>query len=326
MKRFLHASVIITLILVTTACKTSFRISVLTPPPILLNDSTRKILVVNNVTDDNSPDKLLAQVLQGQQYNGNVMASEQSVTGFIRSLDDSRYLKAIAGEPISLRSNETINWQKVDSLCAVKGTHAIVEIEHFDSQAPIGGTVLANATGQTNHPLKGWAYINLYIAGTHEHVDRLDVYEVYNMPITGGLNPIGMLNDVVRKRELYGHLGYSIGYRMGSLFYSNWIWVSRRFYNKGSRTLRHAKPLIRSGNWNLAEKQLEMSINSPKNKVAGRSKYNMALVYEGQGRLDEAIAMAERAALEHGTKLAYDYINTLKRRKGMRSTIVLTQD
>lgn len=314
------------LALMISSCKTSFRISVMTPPPILLNDATSHLLIVNNVTDDNSPDKLIAQVLQGQQYNGNVMAAEQTVTGIMRSLDDAQYLKGVAGNPIVIRDGKSINWERIDSLCGATGTHAIIEIESFESQAPVGGTVLANATGQTTSPLRGWAFINLYIAGTHEHVDRLDIGEVYNMPITGGLNPLGMLNDMVRKRELYGHLGRSIGYRIGGLFYSNWIWVRREFYNKGNRVLRQAKPLIRNGNWNLAERQLEFGINSPKNKVAGRSKYNMALVYEGQGRIDEAIAMAERAALENGTKLAYNYINVLKRRQQMRSNIIMQRD
>ncbi len=324
-KRLLFIFLIPTLF-VLTGCKTSFRISVTTPAPILLDDSTTKLLIVNNVTENNSPDALLKQVLQGQQYNGNVIAAEQSVTGIIRSLDDSRYLKGVIASPIQLRDNKQINWIRVDSICQAQGTHGIIEIETFESQAPVGGTIVANATGQRNSPLRGWAYINIYIANSHQHVDRLDIHEVYNIPISGNTNPLNLLSDALRKREYYGHLGNSIGYRIGSLFYSKWVWVNREFYNKGSRTLKMAKPLIRNGNWDLAERQLEPGIDSPKNKVAGRSKYNMALVYEGQGRLKEAIAMAERAALENGTKLAYNYINVLKRRVNQQSAIVLIKD
>jgi len=326
MKKKLLFILIIPVSLILTGCKTSFRITVMTPAPILLDDNTTKLLIVNNVTEDNSPDALLKQVLQGQQYNGNVIAAEQSVTGMIRSLDDSRYLKGVMTSPIKLRDEKQINWTRVDSICAASGTHGIIEIETFDSQAPVGGTILANATGQTNSPLRGWAYINIYIANSHQHVDRLDIHEVYNIPISGNTNPLNLLSDALRKREFYGHLGNSIGYRIGSLFYSNWVWVNREYYNKGSRTLKMSKQLIRSGNWDLAERQLEPGINSPKNKVAGRSKYNMALVYEAQGRLNEAIAMAERAALENGTKLAYNYINVLKRRTNQQSAIVLIKD
>lgn len=326
MKKKLLLTFIIPLTLLSSGCKTSFRISVTTPAPILLDDKTTKLLIVNNVTEDNSHDALLRQVVQGQQYNGNVIAAEQSVIGIVRSLDDSRYLKGVITSPIKLRDDKQINWNRIDSICQAQGTHGIIEIETFESQAPVGGTILANATGQTNSPLRGWAYINIYIATSHQHVDRLDIHEVYNIPISGNTNPLNLLSDALRKREFYGYLGNSIGYKIGSLFYSKWVWVNREFYNKGSRTLKMAKPLIRSGNWDLAERQLEPGINSPKNKVAGRSKYNMALVYEGQGRLNDAITMAERAALENGTKLAYNYINVLKRRTNQQSAIVLIKD
>jgi tetratricopeptide (TPR) repeat protein len=309
-----------------TACKTNFRITVMTPPAVLLHEHTTRILVVNNVTHDNSPDKLLTQALQGQQYNGNVMASERAVLGIIRSFDDSRYLKGIPANPIILRKGNEINWSRVDSLCEALGAHAIIEIENFETLAPVGGTILANASGQRTSPLRGWAYSNVYIAGTREHIDRLEVGEVYHMPVSGILDPLTMLNDMMRKRELYGHLGQSVGYRTGMMFYSNWVWVGRTYYNKGSRNLRRAKRSIRFGNWNVAERILLQDINSRSNKVAGRAKYNLALVYEGQGRLDEAIQMAERAAFENGTRLAFSYITVLRRRLEAQPRIVLLQD
>lgn len=316
--------IFVALSLLLTACKTSFRISVRNPPEILLADSTKRFLLVNNVTNENSPDELLDQVIKGQQYNGNVLASEQSINGILRSLDDSRYLKGTPRAPLQFRKNMETDWNIVDSACRNSGVQGIIEIASFESKAPVGGTVLANVAGQSASPLKGWIYFNVYIANTHQHLDRLSLSEVYNIPVSGTLNPLNMLSDMVRKREVYGQMGYNIGYRTGSLFYSNWFWVNRSYYTKGSTNLKRAKRLIRSGNWDLAERQLTADINSPKNKVAGRAKFNMALIYEGQGRLDDAVMMAERAAFENGTKPAYDYINVLKNRITRRSTFDLS--
>lgn len=308
------------------ACKTSFKISVVRPPAVQMNESTRNILVINNVTHDNSPDKLIAQMIQGQPVNGNILAAEQCVIGLARSFDDSRYLKGIPINPISIRNGQEINWSKIDSLCYVNGVQAVIEIESFQSQAPVGGTIVANATGQITSPLRGWGYFNFYVPETREHLYRLEVGEVYNMPIAGNTNPIAILNDMVRKRELYGHLGRSVGYSAGTLFYPIWVWVGRKFYNKGSLALRRAKRPIRFGNWNIAEQILAKEIHSKSNKAAGRAKYNMALVYEGQGRIEEAIFMAESAAAEHGTRLAFNYINVLKRRQNEQPRIILIQD
>jgi hypothetical protein len=327
MKSFAQLIFIAALVVFITSCKTSFRISVRRPPAVQLDESVQTFLILNNVTEQNSPDKLLQQVLQGQQYNGNVVAAERSVQGIMRSLEDSRWYKGVSLSPVQLRNHDlSINWAKVDSVAAAMGADGIIEIESFDSQAPVGGTVLANATGQTRVPLRGSAYVNVYIAQSHLHLDRLDFHEVYNIPISGTINPLNMINDVIRKREYYHHLGQNIGYRIGGLFYSNWVWVNRTYYNKGSRELRMAKRLIHFGNWDLAEKQLANAVNSHKNKVAGRAKYNTALALEGQGRLDDALAMAERAAFENGTKLAYNYINILKRRMNEQPQIYLIKD
>jgi hypothetical protein len=327
MKRIAQFSLILLAAIILASCKTSFRISVRRPPAIQLDENVKTFLILNNVTEQNSPDKLLQQVLQGQQYNGNVIAAERSVQGIMRSLEDSRWYKGVALSPVKLRNADlSINWSRVDSVAAAMGAEGIIEIESFDTQAPVGGTVLANATGQTRIPLRGSAYVNVYIAQSHLHLDRLDLHEVYNIPISGTINPLYMINDVIRKREYYHHLGNSIGYRIGGLFYSNWIWVNRTYYNKGSRELRMAKRLIHFGNWELAEKQLASAVNSHKNKVAGRAKYNTALVLEGQGRLEDAVAMAERAAFENGTKLAYNYINVLKRRMNEQPQIYLIKD
>lgn len=311
---------------VSFSCKTRYRISIVSPPAVLLHEETTRILIVNNVTHDNSPDRLILQAIQGQPVNGNVAAAERSVIGMVRSFNDSRYLQGQPINPIAVRRDKEINWSRIDSLCNEHNAQALIEIESFQSQAPVGGTVIANATGQRTSPLRGWGYYNFYVPATREHLYKLEVGEVYHMPIAGNTNPLNILNDMVRKRELYGHLGQSVGYSAGRLFYPHWIWVGRTYYNKGSAVLRRAKRPIRFGNWNVAEQILLMGINSRSNKAAGRAKHNLALVYEGQGRLEEALAMAERAAVENGTRESFEYINLLRARLNAQPRIILQQD
>lgn len=73
--------------------------------------------------------------------------------------------------------------------------------------------------------------------------------------------------------------------------------------------------MIKQGNWDIAEKQLEYGLTSGNRKAQGRTYFNLALVKEGQGELDEAIKYAETAALEFGNKLANEYLVTLRDRK-----------
>jgi hypothetical protein len=72
--------------------------------------------------------------------------------------------------------------------------------------------------------------------------------------------------------------------------------------------------MIYKGNWDIAEKQLLQDVEHPKEKVRGRTLYNLALIKEGQGEVDVAIEYAERAALA-GDKLANEYLVKLRGRK-----------
>jgi hypothetical protein len=311
------------LVFTLSSCsKKSFRISVSHPAQIAVPDGVRDFIILNNVDEKNSPDELLKQALSGNQPNGNILAADQAVTGLLRSFDDSRYYSGIVLKHIPMRnSQKLVDWNKIDSLCAEHNVQGIVEIEYFTSQAPVGGVVMGNVLGSTNSPLRGTAFVNIYLSGVQSHLERLDYNDMFNIPISGSLNPLAMLNDVMRKREYYGALGFSIGRRIGASMTPSWHWVGRQYFSKGSREIRLAKNLIRRGHWDLAEQQLAPALNHQKRKVRGRAMYNTALVFEGQGHLTKAIEMAERAAFETGNRPSYTYINTLKRRTNVQSQI-----
>ena len=79
--------------------------------------------------------------------------------------------------------------------------------------------------------------------------------------------------------------------------------------------------MIRNGNWDIAEKQLEYGMNGHGRKATGRVYYNLALVNEGQGDLETAIKYAETAALEFGNKHANSYLVELRRRQAQMAFI-----
>lgn len=316
MKKLYIGTLTIALLVVTQSCKTSFRISVKEPAVIDMPEEAKRFGIVNNVTNENSPEKVLGTVLGTQQLNGNVLAAENAVNGLLRAMDHSNILQGevlTVGDSLHLESGE-INWEFVDSLCTARNLQGIAEMVELRTTAPVGGSVLANVSGKTNTKLEGTLVTSFYVAKTHDKFERYSVYDKYNIPVSQNTSVIDILNDVQKKREYYRALGFNLGYDAGKLIYPNWVWVNRQFYNKGSKNLKRAKPMIRQGNWDIAEKQLVGDIEHHKDKVKGRTLYNMALIKEGQGELDDAIDYAERSALA-GNKLANDYLRDLKQRK-----------
>lgn len=298
------------------SCKTSFRISVKEPAVIDIPSETTKFGVVNTVTRANSPEEVIGTVISGGSINGNVVAAERAVDGIYRGLENSRNLTGKAVQTESMRNEDgSVNWELLDSLGTLNDVDGFIEIAEIRTVTPVGGTVVANAEGNNSTQLRGTAYINYYVLKDHTVHERFAVNRSYRIPTSGSTNILDVLNDMKRKREYYRALGFELGVRAGSLIYPNWVWVNRKYYTKGSRELRQAKPMIRQGNWDIAEKQLEYGLNSHGRKATGRTYFNLALVKEGQGDLETAIKYAETAALEFGNKEANEYLVLLRRRQ-----------
>jgi hypothetical protein len=305
------------LVLTLFSCKNAYRITVKEPAAIPLPAETTVIGVINNVTTDNSPEKVITSILSSQSINGNVEASERAVDGVLRALSNSRDLR---GEVFEIDSSHidaegNLNWTIIDSIAQDRGIHGFVELNEIRSVSPVGGTVLANASGQTRNRLNGSLIINVHEVASGKNHERFSVSHVYNIPISGSTNIIDILNDIQRKREYYRALGFQLGVKAGALIYPNWVWVNRKYFTRGTHAIKRAKHMLRQGNWKLAEQTLLQDEEYDKLSKRGRVLFNLALAKEGQGELDLAILYAERAAAECGNKLANEYLVTLRARK-----------
>ncbi len=300
-----------------SSCKHSYSISVKEPAVIRIPENVKTIGVINNVSDENSPEKIVSTMLATEQVNGNVVAAERAIDGVIQSFNNTLDMRGQIFEIDSsyFLSNGNLNWTMLDSAAAIEGIDGFIELTELRSISPVGGTVLANATKQTQHRLKGTLFVNVHVVETGITYERYGVNYTYNIQLSGSTSIISILNDIQRKREYYRALGFQLGFKAGKLIYPNWVWVGRTYYTRGTPGLKSAKKMLREGNWQLAERRLLMEIDHVKRKKLGRILHNLALAKEGQGEIDAAIDYAERAALECDDKQANEYLVKLRERK-----------
>lgn len=298
----------------TTSCKTSFRISVKEPSVINLPNTAFNFGVTNNANPDGSPDNTLGALLESEKINGNITAAEGAVEGIINALGNSVEFTGLVLESDSINFGGGPRWDYIDSIAKLNNLHGIIQLVEMKSVFPVGVFVNISSPLTTNQNLKGNLKFNIYIANTHETIEEYYVSDFITIP-KQSLSVQSVLEIAQKKEQYYRSLGFELGNRAGKLIYPNFIWVNRTFYNKGSKALKLAKPMISQGNWDIAEKQLLQGVGSVKNKTKGRVLYNLALVKEGQGEIDAAIEYAERSALETGNKLANQYLNILRKRK-----------
>jgi hypothetical protein len=94
-----------------------------------------------------------------------------------------------------------------------------------------------------------------------------------------------------------------------------WIRVPRIYYVRGNGNFKMAKRMARTGNWDGAAKLWQRETLNTKRKVAGRACYNMAIISEINGDLNEAIHWAQQAYENYNNRLALSYINILRNRQ-----------
>lgn len=299
-----------------SSCKTSFRISVLEPAIAKIPENVQRYGVINEVNENNSPEQVIGAILMGEQVNCNVVTAQRAMDGVLRALEESGNL---SGE-ILMNANDfrddngELNWRYIDTLASQREVQGFIEFVEMRTTSPLASAIQTTSEGSRFARIEGTLYVNVYVANTHEKYERYWVRRYYDVPMSGTLTLTTIMADAKRKRDYYRALGFELGYGAGRLVYPNWVWVNRKYYNKGSSNLKRAKPMIQKGNWDIAEKQLERDIDHRSEKIRSRVLYNLALVKEGQGNLGQAINYAEQAALA-GDKMANEYLRILKRRR-----------
>ena len=96
----------------------------------------------------------------------------------------------------------------------------------------------------------------------------------------------------------------------------NWYRANRSFFTKGKRDANFDIGVRRAtvNDWSGAMEAWQRSANSSRRKTAGRSYYNLALMYEIQGDLETALIYAQRSFTDYRIKQGRAYSNILRRR------------
>jgi hypothetical protein len=91
--------------------------------------------------------------------------------------------------------------------------------------------------------------------------------------------------------------------------------VTRDYFVKGTNNFSIAKRKAQTGKWDEAGKLWELETGNPKMKIAGRACYNMAIINEINGSLDDALGWAQKAWEDYKIRLALKYTRILENRK-----------
>lgn len=283
-------------ILSLSACSTykNVGLKVEHPAVIDLKPEVKKVTFVNRTIPKKGNTQIgsvIEAVVSGESIMADRLGAKSALDGMQLALTQSDRLLPVGGivdmtTTTVLTAPPAFTWDVIDSLCKANGSDMIVACEFFDSDqvGTVGGLPMPNV------PTDGSASVRAYFR-VYDNLNKTIVDEQmmrYRAGGGGGTIVLRGANNIERK-------AYGTGYNYGRMLVPFFNFEKRDLYHAGSRSMRSASKLARSGNWEAAKSMwLEMEGSGSRRK-ASRAAFNLALENEVRDDLDQAMLYAERA-------------------------------
>jgi hypothetical protein len=326
---------IIMVVMIFSSCKTNeLYINVLQPAPVTLPSGVKKVGIINRSipTDETKLVDALEKTLSLEGANLDRDGAWESIGGLTEELkNNERFSEVRLLNDIDFRASRigilptALSDRLVDSICTVTGTDALFALERFDTdtrvsystpsgkiKALLGNIPLIGLKVSMETIIKtGW---RIYAATGSGILDEFSFAE--SLVFTGeGINPLAAVAALTGRKEAVKEVSRNAGktYALRILPYR--LRVTRDYFVKGTDNFKIAKRKAQTGKWDEAGRLWELETGSPKMKIAGRACYNMAIINEINGYLDDALAWAQKAWEDYRTRLALKYVRILENRK-----------
>ncbi|MBN2681938.1 MAG: tetratricopeptide repeat protein [Bacteroidales bacterium] len=336
MKTLRKLTFIFGLITILSSCSSTnlLTMSVTEPAIVYLPKSIEKIGVINRSLPNENKKLVenLDKILTIEGKNLDKDAANEAVKGAFESLIKTNRFSSVKNlDTINLKSvypgvfPPAIDWASVNRICEQNEVQALFVLSFFDTDSkihyktqnvevtgPLGVKIPAIEHHATLATLvkTGW---RIYLPSEREIIDELVMSD--EIFVTGkGINPAKAIATIAGRKDAVNRLSYNFGYSYPPRIMPNRIRVSREYFVRGTDNFKIAKRRAQTGDWDGAAKLWAQETNHPKSKVAGRAYYNMAIINEINGNLDEAIVNASKSYTDYKNKRALNYLNILRYR------------
>lgn len=309
-------------------------ISVIEPASVYIPSASKKVGIVNRSlpSEKNKTIDKLDKILSAEGKNMDRDGADKSVIGLFDELvDNNRFSEVKVIDSVDVRSPGSgvfpaaLSWDKVAQICSDNKVNILFVLSFYDTDTKVNYQAVPV---QLNGPLgvkipaiehhatvatvikTGWRIYDL----THKVIrDEFLVNE--SVVLKGkGINPLSAVKAVMGRKEAVLQISNNMGHSYALRILPYRVRVSRHYYVRGTDNFKIAKRRAQTGDWDGAAELWDREVINPKRKIAGRACYNMAIINEINGDLDEAVKWASRSYTDYKDKLGLKYLNQLKYR------------
>jgi hypothetical protein len=282
-------------------------------------------------TDETKIADIIDKTLSLEGADLDKIGAQESVAGLTEELGNNQRFEEIKLlNDIDFRASRIgilpppLSWRIVDSICTITGTDALFALERYDTDTKLSYSTQA---GKKNTPLGSIPYIihqasmqtiiktgwRIYDPSGRVIPDEFTFAE--SLGFSGsGVNPLAAIAALTGRKEAVKQASRNSGHSYATRILPFRLRVTRDYFVKGTNNFKIAKRKAQTGKWDEAGRIWESETSNPRPRIAGRACYNMAIINEINGSLEDALGWAQKAWEDYKTRLALQYVRILEDR------------
>ncbi len=220
--------------------------------------------------------------------------------------------------------NEEMPWSEVKELCEIYKTDAVLSLDHFktrvstDYQKESFYDALKDGFAYASYAEMKIFYealFRVYDPVQEKIILREFIRDTVIWEDAAGSTGI-LFERFTPVKAALSEVGIAIALDFSEKISTIWRQEQRKIFYNGDENLKKATLFIEDNNWETAMALWkETAENSKSKKAKSRAEFNIAVGYELQGDINEAISWALKSYETMYHQTTYDYLEILKRRK-----------
>lgn len=320
---------------VAVSCATQeLYLNITNPAPVTIAPEIKTIGIIDRSTPTDQTksldalDRLLS--LEGADLDSiGTLEAIKGVTDELAANDRFNEVKLLSG--LKFRTSglgdmpAPLTWDQVEGICRDNGTQALFALELYDTdtrvdystrktslKTPLGNIPALEHNASMETLVKtGW---RIYSPSDRAILDEHIVAE--SVVFAGhGVNPVVAVAGMIHRKDAVKEVSRKAGHIYALRLIPFRLRVTRDYFVKGTNNFKVAKRRAQLGKWDEAAELWEKETDNPKMKIAGRAHYNMAIISEINGNLDDAVSWAQKAYSDYRNKQGLRYVRILENRK-----------
>lgn len=340
-KRWVFLTVIAGLFFLISCSTSKIVIDIPRPSDIDIPEKIKKLALVKyRLRDDTTyVTNVIREMISGEGAMVEKVAIDNAMNGFWRKMKEySRF--TITGLEERLVDHKTesgfpepLPWQEIKEICEKSNSDALVSLESFRASTSVNYSFYSKSKKKVEEgQLRTVVYdIREQVVHVGQLLAEVELGWRFYYPAESKILFMKTIQDstirevkanskkeaerkLPEKKNAIEEVSFMAGEQFAQLLNPGYTTVERRYFPKGNDDFKMAKTYVFQRYWDKAAELWERNLNNPNPRIASAAKYNMAMINEMKGKMENALELAKTAWQLNQNKTIETYIQLLENR------------